>query len=468
MIANYPDCIAKLLRVQLNPTTGKVEQLPGIITDSSPIGDPSILSSTFSSITTQAKNIGYVENETIFSVGYNYYLHPITSDPVYDKLKEKIEELYNKNQEKSILISFSQGSSFISLFLSNYSTKEWCEKFIDSTIFISPAFAGLPLFSQLYEQEVSPYKSTDEFKKTIMRMPGLHMMLPNYVVFENFTVIYNLYKDFDQHNASFSFEFLKSQGKVDDESEEIFKANVEKFLKNPIPEPPVPSLIIYNDNLKMNVSYSIYQHQNKIVKSIYQDPGDGSVTSEGAQYACGHWKNAKCLNLMDSSNHMKTLTDSKTIQAVLEFIQSDNKVIENKLGLYFVSGFKGSPLYGTVTDPNKATMCPSNLKNYLFYSVYFTNANELVDSDAKYWISNECKAMLTRVELSDDETHVNFAPGIHVTSSKFGQYDRLTGLSAIIQRAFIEGWTHYRDLFGIGYNYMHHPLMSYEIFEELK
>lgn len=77
------------MQVQFNSSTGKVEQLPGIIASSSDIGETSQLSSTFSNIISQAKSIGYIDNENIFSVGYNYYLHPITSYPVYDKLKEK-------------------------------------------------------------------------------------------------------------------------------------------------------------------------------------------------------------------------------------------------------------------------------------------------------------------------------------------------------------------------------------------
>lgn len=294
-------------------------------------------------------------------------------------------------------------------------------------------------------------------------MPGLHIMMLNYVLFEDFTLIYNLNKDFDQNNASFAFEFLKSQGKVDEESEKIFHANVEKIMKEPIPEPPVPSLIIYNDNIEMTVANSIYQHQNKKVQS-----SDGTFTAEGSRYACGHWKNAKCLNLRDSSNHEQVLTNSKTIQTIFNFIQSNNKKIENKAALFLISGFVGSPLYGTVTDPNKPTMCPSNLKNVLFYSPAFNSFNQFVDSYSQYWISDECRAMMTRVELSNDESHVTFAPGIHAKSSKFGDYDHIMSFTSIIERAFMEGYTHYKDLFGVGYNFMLHPLMSNEIYEELK
>ena len=141
-INNNPDCIAKLLRVQLNPITGEVQQLPGIITDSSYIGPSTNLIDSFSNIIETAKSKGYVDDENLFSVGYNYYLHPITSYSVYDKLKSKIEEVYTKIHEKAVIISYDQGTSFLSIFISNYSSTSWVQKYIDSVIFIGPTFAG--------------------------------------------------------------------------------------------------------------------------------------------------------------------------------------------------------------------------------------------------------------------------------------------------------------------------------------
>ena len=114
---DYPDCVAKLLRVQINSTTGKVEQLPGIITDSSPIGEYDQLLS-YGSFIDKAHSLGYVDNVNLFGVGYNYILHPVTSySTVYDNLKSKIEEVYEKTHEKSIIMGHSQGTSFVSIFI---------------------------------------------------------------------------------------------------------------------------------------------------------------------------------------------------------------------------------------------------------------------------------------------------------------------------------------------------------------
>ena len=132
---DYPDCVAKLLRVQINSTTGKVEQLPGIITDSSPIGEYDQLLS-YGSFITKAHEIGYEDNVNLFGVGYNYILHPATSySNEYVKLKSKIEEVYEKTKEKSVIMGHSQGTSFVSIFISNFTTPEWAQKYIDSVIF---------------------------------------------------------------------------------------------------------------------------------------------------------------------------------------------------------------------------------------------------------------------------------------------------------------------------------------------
>ena len=468
-INQYPDCVAKLLRVQINSTTGEVEQLPGMITDSSPIGPSTLIGGTFPNIISKAKSKGYVDNETLFSVGYNYFLHPITSYAVYDKLKAKIEEEYQKTKEKAVILSYSQGTSFVSIFISNYSSPDWVKKYIESVVFLAPAFAGWSTFDNLVNQNLPYLPTNDEMKKSIMRMPGLHIMMPNYAVFGDTTIIYNMNKDYDQHDASHAFEFLKLKGKVDDEAERIFKAHVEKYLKVPIPEPPVPSFIVYNDGVSQTSRYSVFQHQNGKISSVYKEPGDGTVTAQGANYACGHWKSSTCKNLHDSTNHAGITTSEAVAESVFEFIEASKPIQkEEKLGLFMASGFQGSPLYATVTDPSKAPMCPSNLNHTLFYTTFYTSKN-LIDNSGKYWLSNECIAMLTRVELDQSEKFVTYAPGIHLESSKFGEIDHLLSYVVLFRKAFQqENYTHFRNLFGVGYNYMLHPLMTGEVYESLK
>lgn len=283
-LLQYPYCVAKLFRVELNSKTGKLEQLPGITTESISIGDPSFFSDTFGSIFSKIKEIGYQANKNFFGVSYNHFLHPVTSYSVFYKLKNKIEQVYSQTGEKSIFISFDQGSNFISMFLSDYSKSEWVSKYIDSVIFLSPTFAGLPSLSNLYSQNFSPFISNSEIKKSMMRMPGFLMSLPNYAIYENFSFD-GKYK---RYNVSESFEILKELRKVDDESEKIFKTTVEKHLKTAIPEPPISSLIIINDKTAQTVI-------KPTISIDDTDRHDESVLIS-AKYACSRWKSVKCIH----------------------------------------------------------------------------------------------------------------------------------------------------------------------------
>ncbi|KAK8842112.1 hypothetical protein M9Y10_026339 [Tritrichomonas musculus] len=466
---NNPKCLAKLLQVQLNTNTGKVEQLPEILTDSTTFMDfseiPSLRNIAFSAL-----HSGYKNSDTLFSIGYNYFLHPVTSFPVYDQLKSKIEEIYQKNNQKIVFLSRNQGSSFVSIFISNYSDPEWVKKYIDSVIFISPTFAGTTSFSNLFYQFYPPFQECDELKTTIMRMPGLHIKLPNYAVFNDYPVLYNLNKDFDQHNGEFVFPFLKFYDRADDEAELIFKADVEKYLKVPIPEPPVPSLIIYNDNIDTEDGFIIYQHQYHVVQNIAKN-GDGVVISKGSEYACTNWKTSKCLNLHDSTTNSEIPSNLKSIMSIIDFISS-NKTKDNeepRNALFFTSDFEKSSLYATITDPSKASMCPSNLKKFTLLSITNPDSWKIIDDNNKeYWLSDECIAMLIRTNLDESEQSIAFAPGVKLSIPKIGYYYKMHDFEEIIKEAIEKGHNIYKDIFDVSYNYIHYPFMADQVYDDLK
>lgn len=298
----YPDCASKLLRVKQNITTKKVEQLAGIKTESTPIGYSSIHSKIFGLFINSIIKMGYRDNINLFGVGYNYYLHPVTSYNAYNSLKNHIEQIYSVTKEKSILITYDQGTSFASIFLSNYSQFKWVKQYIDSVIFIEPTFAGLPLFPELYNQKIEPFIPTEEVKKSIMRMPGLHIRMPNYAIYSNISIKNKLTNKIDLIDPSRVFEYLKENGKVDDESESIFKAEVEKFLKVPVPEPPIESLIIYND------------------KNEYSQ-----ISSE---YACSHWNSVNCHKFESST---EIIQNKKASEIIKDFIKKRNKKLQQKI-----------------------------------------------------------------------------------------------------------------------------------------
>lgn len=371
-ISRYPNCVAKLFRVHFNTTTGRVEQLPGITTESTSVNNSTFLSDTFGHTISKIKQLGYKDNINLFSVTYNYFLHPISSFPVYDELKNKIEKIYSQTGEKSILISFNQGSSFISIFLSNYSKPEWVKKYINSIIFYSPTFAGIPSISKFLSQTFSPFISNREFKKSLMNMPGLHISLPNYVVYENYTL--------NNLNISQIFGFLKDIKKVDDESEKIFKSVAEKYLKSPIPEPIIPSFII-NSNKTSEVVV-------KPIISVDDDDRYEEAVYISSTYACSHWKSSKCIKTNDFGQFIfeylngQSTISSRIIQKdenlVETFSNDDHLSISGVQGIYVDSGYVNAH---TVNSTQFHYTAPPGKSSYPL-------SNAFDQSTASYYISS--------------------------------------------------------------------------------
>lgn len=91
-----------------------------IVTNSVSSYDPAIFYDSFADIMNKIKEFGYINNIILFGVEYNYYFHPATSNTVYDKLKNQIEQVYLRTGKKSIFISVDQGTGLASIFLPNY------------------------------------------------------------------------------------------------------------------------------------------------------------------------------------------------------------------------------------------------------------------------------------------------------------------------------------------------------------
>ena len=335
ILSRYPKCVAKLLRIQFNTSTSSIQQLPGIKTESTLISNTSILSDSFDSILNKIKQLGYQDNINLFSVGYNYFFHPVSSFLVYDELKKKIEEVFTSTGEKSVIICTGEGSSFSSIFLSNYSNSEWVRQYIDTSIFLSPTFAGSPSITNLISQSMPPFISNSEFKKSFMRLPFLYISLPNYAIFKDFTISPKLNKKFSNKNASHIFELLKDLRKIDNETEAIFKECIEKYLKVPVPEPPVSSIILYNDKTAKTAINSIISADDK--------KRNEETVLISAQYACTNWKTVKCIKSDEPSQfifeYLNGRTSKKQIKPKEDIPSSLYVSISGTQDIYADSGY---------------------------------------------------------------------------------------------------------------------------------
>lgn len=447
-------CTTKIIQAHVNEKTGKVEHLPEIKIESSDFGDYNSLNFS-SKLISKLINLGYKENKNLFGIGYDWTLFPFGVEKTFSQLKNTIEEVYKTNEEKSILLGHDLGSQFILNYILNYVDQTWAQKYIDSVIFIAPTIGGTLIPKHLNE-------------KSIMNIPSFHMLLPNYIVYDKEPIITKMYDDFDSYNASTIINFLKDNQIIDDKIEPIYKLINDKYHRLPIQEPSIPSFIIYNDAIKTPSKYTITINEDSSKSSVLTPlnfSGDGQISSKGAQYLCENWKSSKCFNInqpnSETGDHFSMLSTSIVIDRIIDYIINNKSTTKEKpKKAFFISpGFSASPLFATVTDPKKVLMCPSKMKFHQFFY-------PILDGKNRSKLGDECVSMLTRAFLNDD--HVDYMPGVYIESSKFGDNEQLISLRSIITRAYEHNYTHYKDLFGIGYNFMMHPLMSDKIYSQLK
>lgn len=468
-IKKYPKCAAKLIQTHINKKTNEIEHLPGLSIESSPLGEYDSFE-PFSKIISKFLDMGYKKNENIFGVGYDWSLFPFGVDKVYSELKRMIEQVFTKQNEKVILLSHDLGAQFLSFFISNYVDRVWSQKYVDSIIFVAPSIGGWPIPDAFMNQKLDPFEQNEELKKSIMMMPSLHALLPNYDVFGDDPIVTKMYGKYNSYNSSTVIEFLKKEEKIDDEAEKIYKLVSKKYLKHAIPEPPVPSLIIYNDAIQTPLKYIIMKNKdasNSHIITALNKSGDGVVSSRGAEYLCKNWKSSKCFNIdqinTEIGGHSSMLSLSNVIDRIVEYIKYDKSTHKDKpkKALFISPGFSASPLYATITDPRKIPMCPSNLKYHQFF-------NTILDGKNVSKLSGECIAMLTMAFLDEENSKITYSPGLIIESSHFGDYEKLRSVRSIISRAYELNYTHYKDLWSVGYNFMMHPLMSDQVYIQLK
>ena len=131
--------------------------------------------------------------------------------------------------------------------------------------------------------------------------------------------------------------------------------------------------------------------------------------------------------------------------------------------LFLVSGFNGSPLYATVTHSQISyearDFCPKNISEHF---QFYPSVNP------KFYMKYpECQAYLMTAYYDAKEKKVTTSPGVKVVSDDFGNYTSLLNFEKIVEYALSIGYTPYKNLFGIGYNFMLYPLDADDTFEEI-
>lgn len=265
---------------------------------------------------------GYVEGQDLFGAPFDWRRGLVLGDKYWQDVKELVEKAYTLNEQSKVsLVGHSLGGYFVHYFLSNVTTAEWRNKYIESAILVAPSFGGAgTVVEQLWNGKVSFLRNlglNDEVEAKLSSSVGaLYVHLPNVNVFGENTVFID--EDGKEFKARDVEGILRNNGKFR-ETPEIYELNKE-FSHQKIEALDVPTVIVYNDALKTTMGYNLQK------KEKLRSKGDSVVNAEGFHHACNDWKPTKkllCYNLNSTSEwaaHIPMVLKSEYVDLVLKHV----------------------------------------------------------------------------------------------------------------------------------------------------
>ena len=147
------ECWIDNIQLVYNPLTDDMENAPGVETRVPHFGNTSAIEMLdhsvlgfgvyFYPLIEALTRVGYTRGENVRGAPYDFRHHPGSSSAgeYFVKLKKLIEDTYAANNGAVLLLSHSMGAPYTHYFLKRQS-QQWKDKYIDSWVTISGAYAG--------------------------------------------------------------------------------------------------------------------------------------------------------------------------------------------------------------------------------------------------------------------------------------------------------------------------------------
>lgn len=265
---------------------------------------------------------GYTVGKDLFGAPFDWRRGLVLGESHYKRMIALVEKAYKQNGNSKVsLVGHSLGGYFIHYFLSNITTPQWREKYIDSAILVAPSFGGCgTVVENLWNGALYIMRHFGISEKSMgtlaSSLGALYVHLPNHQIFSNTPIFID--KNGKVYKASQIPELLKINGKFR-QTPEVFDLH-KQFSSQTIGPLDVPTVIVYNDRIKTAVGW------NDQKKEYIYSLGDSLINSEGYHHACYNWRSNKkllCYNLdstSELSNHIFMVLKEEYVDLVLRHV----------------------------------------------------------------------------------------------------------------------------------------------------
>lgn len=309
------NCLLQLFPGRYDNTTGKVlnrENVDIKIHDFG--GDESVLYvddgffgykffDNYASMIEFYKSKGYQIGKDLLTAPYDWRFAPVAIYEFCPNMKKLVEKAYKINGEKVTIMGFSCGGYILQRFLSKYVSDEWKQKYVEKVVFLVPSFGGtLDPFTVAYTKKMPMLQFVHSHDAELLMegLPFVHCHYPNPWIYGDIPLIRG--PDGKNYTAEKIPEILLSNHRIHPEFQEIMKLGLE-FAKGPPTDINMPTIIIYNSGYPTHTFIDFKNGWDKDPE-ILNGKGDGTIPSNGAEWACSHWDHTNSpVICIDLDNH---------------------------------------------------------------------------------------------------------------------------------------------------------------------
>lgn len=130
----------------------------------------------------------------------------------------------------------------------------------------------------------------------------------------------------------------------------------------------------------------------------------------------------------------------------------------SKKPVYLFSGFVGSSLYATITEPELYPQCPPDLIRFQFFPI-----NPIFSQQYP-----QCIDSLFSTTYDSEKNQLSSLPGIKIETDSIGNVSSIPVFSKVVGRLISEGYSVNRTLFGVPYDWIHYYPGTLPLFSQLK
>lgn len=271
-------------------------------------------------ITERLEKEGYIERNSMFGAPFDWRRGLNQEAGFWDKYAKLIEEAYEKNHEKVVIIGHSMGCYVTNMLLAKYRSKEWCDKYVDSAIYIAPSVGGSGVAFETQVTHKFPFiEFLGEYPETVQAIQGLHVHMPNHVAFGDTIVGYK--KTGEPLYARNLTDYLVQEGKLQGNYLKMHNMMKEFFEAAP-PQPQVRVAVLWNSGLPTLKGFDFRAHDPIRIEG----GGDTLVNEEGPKYICSHWKDVHCLDFATvdlAYNHLLIMYQKPVLEFIVNWLKNN-------------------------------------------------------------------------------------------------------------------------------------------------